>query len=152
MRRCRRAESHRRHMVVSAYPGQASLSGHASSADTEDAALLFQQMAELIMNYHTLVAPVRQIDIVLNLPLITTNQATARSLLPIDRLSWTERNATLAKALAGTGSACPKSGSLAMRSPRTEAGLAQTGLPLTQHIGKQLPPSGSRQRRYPDCR
>jgi hypothetical protein len=120
-------------------PGQASLIGYASSADTEDAALLFQQMAELITNYHTLVAPVRQIDIVLNLPLITTTKGTVLLLLPIDRLLWTERSAGLAKALAGTGVRVPEIWISGDASPRAEAGLAQSGLLLTQHIGKQLP-------------
>jgi hypothetical protein len=120
-------------------PGQAEFIDYASSADTEDAALLFQQMAELIANYHTLVAPVRQIDIVLNLPLGTTTTGVVPLLLPIDRLLWTERNAGLANALA---SAAPRATEVWMTgdaSPRADAGMAQLGLTLTQHCGKQLP-------------
>jgi hypothetical protein len=120
-------------------PGQAGFIDYASSADTEDAALLFQQMGELIANYHTLVAPVGQIDIVLNLPLIRTTKGVVLLLLPIDRLLWTERNAGLAKALATAPPDVKEVWMTGDASLRAEAGMAQTGLILTQHCARQLP-------------
>jgi hypothetical protein len=120
-------------------PGQTSFIDYASSADTEDAALMFQQMAELIASYSTLVSPVRQIAIVLNLPLITTTKGAVLLLLPIDRLLWTERSAGLAKGLARTQPHAPEVWITGDASPRAEAGLAQAGLLLTQHCNKQLP-------------
>jgi hypothetical protein len=87
-------------MALGGIPGRAQFIAYASGADTEDAALLFQQMAKLIAGYSTLVAPVRQIAIVLNLPVVTTLQTSAM-LLPIDRLLWTERSAGVAQSLAG---------------------------------------------------
>ena len=120
-------------------PGQASFIDYASSADTEDTALLFQQMAELIAGYSTLVMPVRQIVIVLNLPLITTANGAVLLLLPIDRLLWTERNADLAKGLARAQPRAPEVWITGDASSRAKSGLAQSGLMLTQHCGKQLP-------------
>ncbi len=72
------------------------------AAPPEDAALLFQQMAELIVGYSTVVAPVGQIAIVHNLPVVTTVKGSAVLLLSIDRLLWTERSAGVTQNLAGT--------------------------------------------------
>jgi hypothetical protein len=119
--------------------GQGSFIGYASSADTEDAALLFQQMAELIAGYSTLVAPVRRIDIVLNLPLITTAKGAVVLLLPIDRLLWTARNAALAEGLVRGHPQAREVWITGDASSRAEAGLGHAGLSLTQHCGKQLP-------------
>ena len=121
-------------------PGQTSSIEYASRADTEDAALMFQQMAELIASYSTLVTPLRQIAIVLNLPLITTTKGAVLLLLPIDRLLWIERNAALANELAQAQPRAPEVWITGDASPRCpEAGLAQSGLSLTQRCGKQLP-------------
>jgi hypothetical protein len=120
-------------------PGQTSFIEYASRADTEDAALMFQQMAELIASYSTLVTPLRQIAIVLNLPLITTTKGAVLLLLPIDRLLWIERNAALANELAQAQPRAPEVWITGDASPRAEAVLAQSGLSLTQRCGKQLP-------------
>lgn len=117
--------------------GRAGFIEYAGSADTEDAALLFQQTAELIATYNSGVAPVHRIALVFNLPIISTSNNPQIVLLPIDRLLWTARNAEIAKALAGahiseiwmTGDA----------TPRAQAGLEGLGLVLTQHCGKRLP-------------
>jgi hypothetical protein len=79
-------------MALGGIPGRARFIAYASGADTEDAAPLFQQMAELIVSYSALVTPVRQIAIVLNLPVVTTVKSAAVLLLPIDRPLWTERS------------------------------------------------------------
>jgi hypothetical protein len=119
-------------------PGRAQFINYTSEAETEDAALLFQQMAELIANYDASVQRVQNISIVLNLPVVTTAKGHAILLLPIDRLLWTERTAGLAREevelQAGleiwmTGDA----------SPRAEAGLKQLRITLVQQCGKQLP-------------
>jgi len=47
-------------MALPGVPGRAQFIGYVSGADTEDAALLFQQMAELTANYSALVGPVRK--------------------------------------------------------------------------------------------
>jgi hypothetical protein len=125
-------------MAVGNVPGRAEFIAYASEADTEDAALLFQQMAELIASYNALVAVVRQISIVLNLPIVATDKNTVVLLVPIDRLLWTERTAALAQNLAGSqlGLAIWMTGDA---SARAEAGLKQLGLALVQRCGKQLP-------------
>ncbi len=120
-------------------PGQAEFVGYAGGADTEDAALLFQQMAELIAGYSAVVAPVRRIDIVLNLPVVVAASGTAVLLLPIDRLLWTARNLELAKGLAEIQPHAPEVWITGDASARAEAGLAQSGLMLTQYCGKRLP-------------
>ena len=117
--------------------GRARFIDYAASADTEDAALLFQQMAELIATYHSAVSPVLRIAVVFNLPIVSTAKNREIVFLPIDRLSWTPRNAGIAKALAGehvaelwmTGDA----------TPRARAGLSDLGLILAQQCGKRLP-------------
>src|SRR5262249_5627930 len=77
-------------MALPGVPGRAQFIGYVSGADTEDAALLFQQMAELTANYSALVEPVRNLSIVLNLPITALAKGSAVLLLPIDRLLWTE--------------------------------------------------------------
>jgi hypothetical protein len=124
-------------MALSDIPGRAQFIAYASGADTEDAALMFQQMAELITGYNALVAPVHQIAIVLNLPVISAVRNSAM-LLPIDRLLWTERSAGVAQSLAGLKPHCPEIWMTGDTSPRAEAGLKDLGLALTQRYGKQL--------------
>jgi hypothetical protein len=125
-------------MAIGSVPGRGEFIAYVSEADTEDAALSFQQMAELIASYNALVAPVRQISIVLNLPIVATDKNSAVLLVPIDRLLWTERTAALAQNLAGSqlGLAIWVTGDA---SARAEAGLKQLELALVQRCGKQLP-------------
>jgi hypothetical protein len=125
-------------MALSDIPGRAQFIAYASGADTEDAALMFQQMAELITGYNALVAPVHQIAIVHNLPVISAVRNSAM-LLPIDRLLWTERSAGVAQSLAGLKPHGPEIWMTGDASPRAEAGLKNLGLALTQRCGKQLP-------------
>jgi hypothetical protein len=120
-------------------PGRAGFIDYAGSADTEDVALLFQQMAELIATYNTAVAPVRQIDVVFNLPIVSTATSRKIVLLPIDRLLWTARNAEIAKALASARPAVSEIWMTGDATPRAEAGLSGLGLVLTQQCGKRLP-------------
>ena len=72
-------------------PGRSAFIQYAARADSEDAALLFQQMAELLADYHRSVAPIQRLAIYQNVPVAYTAQASAVILLPIDRLLWTER-------------------------------------------------------------
>jgi hypothetical protein len=125
-------------MAVGSVPGRAEFIAYVSEADTEDAALLFQQMAELIASYSALVASVREISIVLNLPIVATDKDGAVLLVPIDRLLWTERTAALAQYLAKSQAdlAIWMTGDASLRA---EAGLKQLGLALTQRCGKRLP-------------
>jgi hypothetical protein len=125
-------------MALSDIPGRAQFIAYTSGADTEDAALMFQQMAELITGYNALVAPVHHIAIVLNLPVVITVKNSAM-LLPIDRLLWTERSAGVAQNLAGLKPSGPEIWMTGDASPRAEAGLKDLGLALTQRCGKQLP-------------
>ena len=125
-------------MALGDIPGRAQFIARASSADTEDAALLFQRMAELMAGYSARVSAVRQISIVNNLPIVTTAKATAM-LLPIDRLLWTQRNAALAESLVKAPSRGPQLWITGTASPLADAGLKKLGLALTQDCGKQLP-------------
>jgi hypothetical protein len=125
-------------------PGRADFVSYTTQADTEDEALLFQQMAELLAGYSALVASVQQIRIFVNLPVAYTATGEAVLLLPIDRLLWTGRSAALAANLAqnlpkpqpvqstaiwmtGDGSALAK------------AGVRQVGLGFQERCGERLP-------------
>jgi hypothetical protein len=77
-------------------PGRSAFIQYAARADSEDAALLFQEMAELLAGYHRSVAPIQRIDIYWNLPVAYAGKGAAVLLLPIDRLLWTERTAGIA--------------------------------------------------------
>src|SRR5262245_13944681 len=81
-------------------PGRSAFIQCATRADSEDAALLFQEMAELLAGYHRSVAPIRRVDIYRNVPVAYTGRGSAVVLLPIDRLLWTERTAGIATELA----------------------------------------------------
>ncbi len=125
-------------------PGRADFLADASQADTEDAAFLFQQMAELLAGYSASVAPVRRIVIVANIPIAVVGQGKGVVLLPVDRLLWTERNADIAQTVARN---LPKSRGVKATevwitgdaSPRAKTSLAKLGLGLTQRCGTRIP-------------
>jgi len=125
-------------------PGRSAFIQYAARADSEDAALLYQEMAELLADYTRQVAPIRRVGIYLNIPVAYTGNDAAIVLLPIDRLLWTERSAGIAADLARslpkplpvehvevwlTGDA----------TARTQAGLQQLGITLVEHAGQRLP-------------
>src|SRR5215813_6980849 len=125
-------------------PGRSAFIQYAARADSEDAALLFQEMAELLAGYHRSVAPIQRLDIYENVPVAYTGQGPAVILLPIDRLLWTERTSRIAAGLAQTllkpqpvrhvevwltGDA----------SERARQGLQQLGFALVEHVGQRLP-------------
>jgi len=125
-------------------PGRAAFIQYASRADGEDAALLFQEMAELLGGYHRSVAPIQRLEIYLNIPLAYTGNGSAVVLLPIDRLLWTERTSGIATSLART---LPKplpvqhievwmTGDV---SDRARDGLQQLAITLVEHVGQRLP-------------
>src|SRR5271169_4989555 len=125
-------------------PGRAAFIQYAARADSEDAALLFQEMAELLADYHRTVAPIQRIDIYLNIPIAYTGQGSAVILLPIDRLLWTERTSGIATSL---GQTLPKPQPVRKievwmtgdASDRAHAGLQQLGITLVEHAGQRLP-------------
>jgi hypothetical protein len=125
--------------ALGAIPGRSRFIEYATGADTEDSALLFQQIAELMASYSTVVSPVRQISVEFNLPIVTTAKGTNVVLLPIDRLLWTARNAEIARGLTGARPAVSELWITGDASPKAEAGLKDADLALTQHCGKQLP-------------
>jgi hypothetical protein len=53
-------------------PGRSAFIQYAARADSEDAALLFREMAELLADYHRSVAPIQRLDIHLNIPVAYT--------------------------------------------------------------------------------
>ena len=67
-------------------PGRPAFIRYPARADGEDAALLFQETAELLAGYHRTVAPIQRIDIYLNIPVAYTAKGSAVVLVPIDRL------------------------------------------------------------------
>jgi hypothetical protein len=95
-------------------PGRAAFIQYAARADSEDAALLFQQMAELLAGYHRSVAPIQRLDIHQNVPVAFTGQGSAA----IQKVEvWL------------TGDA----------SDRAHQGLRQLGITLVEHVGQRLP-------------
>jgi hypothetical protein len=125
-------------------PGRTAFIQYAARADSEDAALLFQEMAELLADYHRTVAPIQRIDIYLNVPIASTVKGSAVILLPIDRLLWTERTSGIATGLAQT---LPKQRPIQHievwmtgdASTRAHEGLHQLGIALVEHAGQRLP-------------
>ena len=124
--------------------GRSAFIQYAARADSEDAALLFQQMAELLADYHRSVAPIQRLAIYQNVPVAYTAQASAVILLPIDRLLWTERTSGIATNL---GETLPKPQPVRHTevwitgdaSDRAHAGLQQLGITLVDHAGQRLP-------------
>jgi hypothetical protein len=124
--------------------GRSAFIQYAARADSEDAALLFQQMAELLADYHRSVTPIQRLDIYLNVPVAYTGQGLAVVLLPIDRLLWTERTSGIAISL---GQTLPKPQPVRKvevwitgdTSDRAREGLQQLGISLVEHVGQRLP-------------
>ena len=130
--------------VLRGVPGRPAFIQYAARADSEDAALLFQQMAELLADYHQSVAPIQRLDIYMNVPVAYTAKGSAVALLPIDRLLWTERSSTIATGLART---MPKLQPVHRvevwmtgdASARAREGLQHLGIVLVEHAGRRLP-------------
>jgi hypothetical protein len=130
--------------ALRAIPGRSAFIQYAARADSEDAALLFQEMAELLADYHRSVAPIQRLDIDQNVPVAYTGQESAVVLLPIDRLLWTERTAGIATSLAHT---LPKPQPVRKievwmtgdASGRARGELQQLGITLVEHAGQRLP-------------
>jgi len=130
--------------ALGAIPGRSAFIQYAARADSEDTALLFQEMAELLADYHRSVAPVRHVEIYQNMPVAYAGQGSAVILLPIDRLLWTERTSEIATSLGRT---LPKPQPVRKvelwmtgdASERAHAGLQQLGINLVEHAGQQLP-------------
>jgi len=129
--------------ALGAIPGRSIFIQYAARADSEDAALLFQEMAELLADYHRSVAPIQRIEIYQNVPVAYTSQGSAVILLPIDRLLWTERTSGIATSL---GQTLPKPQAVRKievwmtgdASDRARAGLQQLGITLVEHAGQRL--------------
>ena len=125
-------------------PGRTAFIQYAGQADSEDAALLFQEMAELLSGYHRSVMPIQRVDIYQNVPVAYTGKGQAIVLLPIDRLLWTERTSGIATGLAQT---LPKPLPVQRvevwltgdASNRAREGLQQLGITLVEQIGQRLP-------------
>jgi hypothetical protein len=125
-------------------PGRTAFVQYAARADSEDAALLFQEMAELLAGYHRSVMPIQRLEIYMNIPVAYTGKGSAVVLLPIDRLLWTERSSRIATGLAQT---LPKR--LPVQhlevwmtgdaSARAHEGLQRLGIVLVEHVGQRLP-------------
>ena len=130
--------------TLGAIPGRSAFVQYAARADSEDAALLFQEMAELLADYHRSVAPMQRLEIYQNVPLAYTAPGSAVILLPVDRLLWTERTSGIATSL---GQTLPKPEPVRKielwmtgdASERARAGLQQLGITLVEHAGQRLP-------------
>jgi hypothetical protein len=100
-------------------PGRSASIQYAARADSEESALSFQEVAELLADYHRSVAPV--------------------ILLPIDRALCTERTSGIATSLGRT---LPKPQPVRKMtgdaSDRARAGLQQLGITLLEHAGQRL--------------
>ena len=130
--------------ALGAIPGRPGFIQYAARADSEDTALLFQEMAELLADYYRSVSPIQRLAIYQNVPVAYTAQASAVILLPIDRLLWTERTSGIATSL---GQTLPKPQPVRHTevwitgdaSDRAHAGLQQLGITLVEHAGQRLP-------------
>jgi hypothetical protein len=130
--------------VLRGVAGRPAFIQYASRADSEDAALLFQEMAELLADYHQTVAPIHRVDIDVNIPVAHTAKGLAMVLLPIDRLLWTERTSAIATSLSRTLTTPQPAKHVEVwmtgdASVRTRAGLQQLGIVLVEHAGQRLP-------------
>jgi hypothetical protein len=125
-------------------PGRAAFIQYAARADSEDAALLYQEMAELLAGYYRLVAPIQRLTIYQNIPVAYTGQGVAVILLPIDRLLWTERSSGIATNLAQTLPK-PQPGRpieiwmTGDASDHAREALQHLGIALVEHAGQKLP-------------
>jgi len=130
--------------ALGAIPGRSAFIQYAARADSEDAALLFQEMAELLADYHRSVSPIQRLEIYENVPVAYTGQGSAAILLPIDRLLWTERSSGIATSL---GQTLPKPQPVKKielwmtgdASDWARQGLQQLGISLVEHAGQRLP-------------
>ena len=130
--------------TLGAIPGRSAFVQYAARADSEDAALLFQEIAELLADYHRSVAPMQRLEIYQNVPLAYTAPGSAVILLPVDRLLWTDRTSGIATSL---GQKLPKPEPVRKielwmtgdASERARAGLQQLGITLVEHAGQRLP-------------
>jgi len=125
-------------------PGRAAFIQYAARADSEDTALLYQEMAELLAGYHRLVTPIQRVTIYQNIPVAYTGQGAAVILLPIDRLLWTERSSGIAASLAHTLPKPPPARPVEIwmigdASDHAREGLQQLGITLVEHAGQRLP-------------
>ena len=130
--------------TLGAIPGRSAFIQYAAHVDSEDAALLFQEMAELLADYHRSVSPIQRLEIYQNVPVAYTGQGSAAILLPIDRLLWTERTSGIATSL---GQTLPKPQPVRKielwmtgdASDRAHEGMQQLGITLVEHAGQRLP-------------
>jgi hypothetical protein len=130
--------------ALGAIPGRSAFIQYAARADGEDTALLFQEMAELLADYHRSVSRIQRLEIYQNVPVAYTGQGSAAILLPIDRLLWTERTSGIATSL---GQTLPKPQPVQKielwmtgdASDRAHQGLQQLGITLVEHVGQRLP-------------
>ena len=125
-------------------PGRPAFIQYAARADSEDAALLFQEMAELLSGYNRSVTPIHRLDLSLNVPIAYTGKGSAVVLLPIDRLLWTQRTSGIASGLAKASPKSPDPEHLEVwltgdASDRARDGLQQLGIILVEHVGQRLP-------------
>ena len=124
--------------------GRSAFIQYPARADSEDAALPFQEMAELLAGYHRSVAPIQRVDIYRNLPVAYTGKGAAVLLLPIDRSLWTERTAGIATELARAPRKPPAVQPLEVwltgdASDRARDGLQQLGITLVERVCQRLP-------------
>lgn len=80
--------------------GQAQFIELALSANSEEAALFFQQTAEMMRGFHATVRPVKRIEIFFGVPLVHGLDRSVAALLPVDRIHWTARTAEVAAHIA----------------------------------------------------
>jgi hypothetical protein len=125
-------------------PGRTAFIQYAAQADSEDAALLFQEMSELLAGYQRVVAPIRRLDIYFNIPVAYTGQGLAVILLPIDRLLWTDRSSAIANSFAQSLPKPLPAQHLEVwltgdASELARDGMRQRGITLVEHVRDRLP-------------
>ncbi|NQV22070.1 MAG: hypothetical protein HQ511_11700 [Rhodospirillales bacterium] len=116
----------------------------ALAANSEESALFFQQVAEMMRGFHTTVAPIERIEIFFGIPLIHGRGGSIAALLPFDRVHWTARTAEVAAYVARTHPKIVSAGKLVLWTPgtlteRARQGFAALGIGVRERTDAILP-------------
>lgn len=116
----------------------------ALAANSEETALFFQQMAEMMRGFHTTVAPIERIEIFFGIPLIHGRGGSIAALLPFDRVHWTARTGEVAAYVARTHPKIVAAGKLVLWTPgtlteRARQGFAALGIGVRERTDAILP-------------
>ncbi len=131
-------------LAIEGAAGREDFIERALAANSEETALFFQQMAEMMRGFHTTVAPIEQIEIFFGIPLIHGRDGSVAALLPFDRVHWTARTAEVAAYVAHAHPKIVGAGKLVLWTPgtltdRARQGFAALGIGVRERTDAILP-------------